>query len=351
MPFSGTVSQTVIDVMQLIEHAVRRCGKFAEELTVEQIQSARESLYFLLSHMGNRGIQYWAIQKTVIGTISHKYTYYLPLGSIDVLNAFYRTMNRNTGIAIMSDGDGQLALDGDVSTKCVQAIADGFLGVSLPEPVYVTSVGILAGDSSPFTIVIEYSEDGVTWNLLQAVPKTMWVDGQWLWYDIDPGKSVRYYRIRETVGGFLNVRELFVGSNPSEITLSRLNRDDYTNLPNKTYPSQQPVQYWMDHTINVPNIQVWPVPNNYFTQIVVYCSRYIMDVGDLQGEIEIPQRWYEAIIFSLAHKMSLELPGIDLQRIQYLETQMNVHRGEAEDAEYDRSPIRWLPNVRCYTKI
>ncbi|NDD54786.1 hypothetical protein EBZ39_13130, partial [bacterium] len=66
MAYSGTVGTTVINVQKLIDHGARRCGKLAEELTSEQLLSARESLYFLLSHLGNLGINYWAINKKVI---------------------------------------------------------------------------------------------------------------------------------------------------------------------------------------------------------------------------------------------------------------------------------------------
>jgi len=45
MAYSGTVGTTVINVQTLIDHGARRCGKLAEELTSEQVLSARESLF------------------------------------------------------------------------------------------------------------------------------------------------------------------------------------------------------------------------------------------------------------------------------------------------------------------
>jgi len=63
MAYSGTTGTTVITVQTLIDHGARRCGKLAEELTSEQVLSARESLFFLLSNLINIGIQYWAIDK------------------------------------------------------------------------------------------------------------------------------------------------------------------------------------------------------------------------------------------------------------------------------------------------
>jgi len=54
MSTSGTVSNTVITVQQLIDHGARRAGKLAEELTAEQVASAKDSLYYLLSNLTNR---------------------------------------------------------------------------------------------------------------------------------------------------------------------------------------------------------------------------------------------------------------------------------------------------------
>jgi hypothetical protein len=58
-----------------------------------------------------------------------------------------------------------------------------------------------------------------------------------------------------------------------------------------------------------------------------------MDVGDLYGELEVPQRWYEAVVMMLAHRMSLELPGVDVSRITYLEGQADKYLGMAEEEE------------------
>ena len=67
MATSGTVGQTTISVMTLIDHGARRAGKLAEELTSEQVLAAKQSLYFLLSNLVNMGIQYWCIDKVIVG--------------------------------------------------------------------------------------------------------------------------------------------------------------------------------------------------------------------------------------------------------------------------------------------
>jgi hypothetical protein len=102
--YSGTVGTTVITVQKLIDHGARRCGKLAEELTSEQVQASRDALFYALSNLINIGIQYWAINKTVIGLQADKYIYDLPVGAVDALNVLYRRMNRPSGNGASSAG-------------------------------------------------------------------------------------------------------------------------------------------------------------------------------------------------------------------------------------------------------
>ena len=357
MAYSGTVGTTVITVQTLIDHGARRCGKLAEELTSEQVLSARESLFFLLSNLINIGIQYWAIDKKVFGFTADRYIYNLPLGGNDVLNALYRWMNRpspsNTG-GYASSAGGTLAnvYDGDVDTVCTQTSANGNISVDFgaSNPVFIGSIGILPAATGSWSIIYEYSTDGTTWQTLQDVGTIDVIDNEWVWTDIIAGQTCQFYRIRAYNGTTLNLRELYFGNNSTEITMSRLNRDDYTNLPNKNFTANQPFQYWFNRTIPQSQIWLWPTPQSAFYQMTVWYSRQIMDVGDLYGEIEVPQRWYEAVLMMLAHRMSLELPGVDLGRTQYLEGQAEKYLGLAEAEERDKSPIYLAPGIACYTR-
>ena len=353
MAYSGTTGTTVITVQTLIDHGARRCGKLAEELTSEQVLSARESLFFLLSNLINIGIQYWAIDKKVYGFTADKYIYDLPLGGNDVLNALYRYMDRPNGSYTSSAGGTVANLyDGDVDTICTQTSANGNISVTFgtANPIYVGSIGILPAASGTWSIIYEYSIDGSTWQTLVDLGSIVVVNNEWVWTDIDNGQNVGFYRIRAYSGTTLSLRELYFGNNSTEITMSRLNRDDYTNLPNKNFTANQPFQFWFNRTIPQSQIWLWPTPQNAFYQMTVWYSRQIMDVGDLYGELEVPQRWYMAVLCMLSHQMSQELPGVDLNKIQYLEGQAAKYLSMAEDEERDRSPIFLAPAIACYTR-
>jgi len=357
MAYSDTFGQTVINVQTLIDHGARRCGKLAEELTSEQQVSARESLYFLLSSLINRGIQYWAISKTVIGLNANKYIYTLPQGAVDSLNVLYRKMNRPTGTYTSSAGGVvSNAGDSDIDTYCQQTSANGNISIfyGTDNPIYAGSIGILpyvaGGASATWSYIVEYSTDGTTWNTLYDAGTVTVTDNKWIWHDVDPGQSVPYYRIRAYNTTTLALREFYVGNNSTEITMARLNRDDYTNLPNKNFTANQPFQFWFDRTIPLPSLYLWPVPSDPFVQMTVWYSRQIMDVGALTDELEIPQRWYEATVSMLAHKMSMELPGVAVDRIAYLEKMADKYLYEVEQEERDKSPIYFAPNISVYTR-
>ena len=352
MSTSGTVGQTVISVQTLIDHGARRAGKLAEELTNEQVNASKDSLYYLLSNLANRGIQYWAIQKVVYGLTPDQYIWDLPVGINDVLNSNYRTVTQNTMGGYATTGNGSYAFDGQYTNvcQCTNNISSIGINNGSGNPVYIATVGILPAISASVTVQIQYSQDGTNWTTIYSPPATNWVAGTWIYYDLDPSANAPYWRILQTAGANMGVYQVVFGSNPYEIPLARLNRDDYTNLPNKNFPSNRPLQYWFDRTIPQPQMWLWPTPNVYYPQIVSWCSRYIQDVGALSGQIEIPQRWYLAIQNMLAHQMAMELPNVAPDRIAYCELQAEKYFNMAEQEERDKSPIYFAPNISVYTR-
>ena len=356
MAYSDSYGNTVINVQDLIDHGARRCGKLAEELTSEQVLSARQSLHFLLSNLINIGIQYWAIGNKTYGTTPENSKYLLPVGGVDVLNALYRQMQRPTPVQgggyYGTNGIIANAFDNNVLTSDIQTTPNGYLMVDYGtnNAQYIGSLGILPATSGEFHIIYEYSRDGLVWETLYDCGVQTWVNNEWIWTNLDAGQNVQYYRMRETGGNTLAVREWYLGNQSKEVQMSRLNRDDYSNLPNKFFTANQPYQFWVNRTIPQAEVILWPVPNDPFIQMTIWYSKQIMDVGDLTDELQIPQRWYLAVQSMLAHQMSLELPDVPLQRIQYLEGQADKHLQLAEQEERDKSPIYFAPNISVYTR-
>ena len=357
MSTSGTVGQTVVTVQNLIDDGARRAGKLAEELTVEQVQASKQSLFMILSNLINQGIQYFAIKKYVYGLQPNKYEYLLPTGGVDVLNALYRWMTQPVG-SYSSSAGGVTAnvADDDVTTYCQQSSANGNIVVDYGSstPQYIGSIGLMpyvsGGGSATWSYYYQASSDNSTWTTIYTATAVTVTDGQWIWQDIDPGANVQYYRILAFGGTTLAIREWYLGVNSTEITMARLNRDDYTNLPNKNFTANQPFQFWLNRTIPQATITLWPTPQSAFYQMTVWYSSQVEDVGSLNGQLAIPDRWLMAIQNMLAHQMSQQLPAVDLAKIQYLEAQAEKYFIMAEQEERDKSPIYFAPNISVYTR-
>jgi hypothetical protein len=133
--------------------------------------------------------------------------------------------------------------------------------------------------------------------------------------------------------------------------MARLNRDDYVNLPNKMFAGR-PLQFWCNRQLDNPIMYLWPVPSDQFitAQAVVWVKRYIMDVGTMTQEIEVPQRWYDAMVYVLAAKLAEETPTVDPQMIAILDQKAQRALLEAENEERDDSPIYLTPNIAVYTR-
>lgn len=328
MAYSNTVSQTVFPTQKVLDSAFRRCRVRTAELGSEHLQIARDQLYLLLSELANDGAPLWCVEKSVYPL--YEGVAQLPTipGTVDVLNANLRWLTELTG----SDTVASTTFSTDFAT-----------------PVAAASIGLLwSGASVP--VDLQRSDDGVSWGTVQSeVPAA--AAGEWTWYDLSEVVAARYYRIVAT-SGTLSLTRVYYGTNPTEIPLGRINRDQYTNLPNKAFTSNRPLQYWLDRQSRSPVMRLWPVPNAAAetSQIVVWAHRHIMDVGTLTQDLEVPQRWLNAIVASLASRLAREIAEVDPAIIGVLDGDAAVAISKAQAEERDNSPILWQPNISMYTR-
>jgi hypothetical protein len=218
-----------------------------------------------------------------------------------------------------------------------------------PADTQVTTVGIeWSGASTAYAL--ETSSDGVVWVTVATEDNPNAVANDVTWVDIQGSLATTYFRVR-AITGTLNQTQVLLANMPNEIPMARLNRDDYVNLPNKTFEGR-PLQFWCDRQLNNPVLYLWPVPSAQFitAQVVVWVKRYIMDVGTMTQEIEVPQRWYDAIVYLLAARLAEETPTVDPQMIAILDQKAQRALLEVEGEERDDSPIYMTPNIAVYTR-
>lgn len=328
MAYSNTVSQTVFTTQRVIDNAVRRCRMPAEQISSEVISIANDMLYLLLSDLANQGVPLWCIQKCIYPLYEGTPTITTYSGTVDLLNTNLRTLQGVTGT------------NTDTSTTRTVAFSSA---------TAVSTVGILWSAAS-VPVSLQRSTDGVNWTIIQNEDQTA-VAGEWTWFDLNSSVATQYFRV-VAISGTLGFSQIYLGNMPTEIPMARMNRDDYTNLPNKTFQSNRPLQFWLDRQAQSPVLNLWPVPNAQATtsQVVTWVQRHIMDVGTMAQQVEVPQRWYEALVAMLAAKMAMEMLGIDPQIIPMLDAKAAQALAVAQAEERDNSPIMWAPNISMYTR-
>jgi hypothetical protein len=352
MATSGTVSATTYPVQDIINQAVRLCKIPTPDITAENLLTAKQDLFLLFSSLANQGAPLWCIEKVILPMETNQIELKTPVGTVDIMNSNFRSLSRVAGgYSSSAGGVANYAFDEDYDTACIQTSVNGNISVNFGTEILITTVGIMPYGNQTYDLEFQRSDDAVTWVTVYAPGETDYLDKKWVWYDIDSNLAAQYFRVREIGGETLEIREFFVGNTPLEIPLARMNRDDYTNLPNKTFSSNRSLQFWFDRQRVQPTMYLWPAPNYAasFNQIVIWRQRQIQDVTNFTQEVDVPQRWLDAIVFSLAYRLALKLPNVAAD-LTVLKAEMREAMYYAQAEERDRSPVYFQANISPYTR-
>jgi hypothetical protein len=354
MASSGLLNSVQYDVTSLLELASRRCGVLPGRLTSEEILLAQQELQFIINTLINDGIPLWTITKQIYGLAVNQITVPLSNGAVDLINVLYRFTSLTLpsgGIAASSaGGNAQNAFSQQLGVACTQTSANGNISYQFSTSTVVTTVGMLMNSTQTLNPVYEYSNDGANW--FTAVPAasapSIFIAGQWYWQDVPSPQLGLYFRVRETSGGTLDAAQLAFNTQSTEILISRTNRDDYQNLPNKSFIGRV-LQYWLDRQIN-PQIWLWPASYQWLDCLVSWQRMEIQDVGTFQNSLSFPARWLDYVVWDLASRMSMIVPGVDPQRMPVLAAMATTAKMRAWTEERDASPVMLSPRIGCYTR-
>lgn len=359
MAYSGTTNQTKINVDQLISYAYRDAGKTAEEITPEYVDTGKQALYYILQNMSNRGVNLWLLENKVIGAQTNAQWLTLPASTIDVreanwvyiVNPSYSGLlpATNPNVINLFDQDSNDTLD----LFATSTLIDNYFGAAYSQQTRLFYVGFNAycpGTTATYDLDFQVSNDGINWTTWEALPSTTLADREWAYFTINATQPFYYFRLKNrNLASTFSLRSIQFAQSQQVIPLARLNRDDYWNLPNKQFPSQRSLQYWYDRQIE-PKMYLWPVPNNNYQVFQLVIEKQMEDVGTLTNEIYVPNRWIASVQASLSHKLAMQLPQIDLARVQYLEKIATQLEYDASQEERDKSPIYFQPNISYYTR-
>lgn len=330
MAFSGSISNTTFNALKVVDTAFRRCRLPAQAITAEMHSYALDALYLLLSDLANTKTPSWCIERQIYPLYEGQPVVTLSNGTVEVLNANLRTLQELTGATVsLSQSYTVDFTDQDGGAGTVNTVGVKWLGASV-------------------NLTFETSSDGIIWTPVGA-QNTVAAVGEWTWTDVVPAVAREFFRVTSTAP--MLVEEIYLGTLPQEIPMGQLNRDTYVAQSNKVFMGR-PLTYWFQRDLPQPVMNLWPSPNLAAEnqQLIVWRHRHIMDTENLRQDVEVPQRWLEAIISGLASKVAAETPSVDANMMPILEQRWLAARQAAWDGDNDGSPTFINPGIGCYTK-
>jgi hypothetical protein len=128
-----------------------------------------------------------------------------------------------------------------------------------------------------------------------------------------------------------------------DLTITRISVSTYSSIPNKLQQAR-PIQVWVNRQAPIPQITVWPTPDQTGVyQFVYWRLRRIQDAG-AGGTYtqDIPFRFLNALVAGLAYYLSMKIPGA-ADRMQVLKAQYDEAWDLASTEDRDKSAVRFVP--------
>ena len=129
-----------------------------------------------------------------------------------------------------------------------------------------------------------------------------------------------------------------------DINLSRISSSTYATIPAKN-TSARPVQVWINRQAQIPQINVWPKPNNDSYTFVYWRLRRIQDAGNASNTQDIPFRFLPALIAGLAYQLSMKLPGVDPNRSVMLKAMYDEAFQIASEEDREKASLLVVPRM------
>lgn len=136
------------------------------------------------------------------------------------------------------------------------------------------------------------------------------------------------------------------GTSQSDISITRISVSTYASIPNKNVQGR-PIQVWIDRQADVPQINVWPVPNNETYTFSYWRMRRIQDAGNGVNTQDIPFRMLPCLVAGLAYYLSLKIPEA-MNRIEMLKASYEEQWNLASSEDRDKSSLRLAPREFFY---
>lgn len=144
-------------------------------------------------------------------------------------------------------------------------------------------------------------------------------------------------------GDVIDILSVVVRRSGTDYAIDRISRDEYLAIPTKTTEGR-PTQFFVDRQI-VPNLKIWPTPDNNTDVLVYDCLTRIDDADAQVNTIDVPFRFYPCLSAGLAYYIALKRAP---ERVQMLKAVYEEEMRRAIDEDRDRASFQITPSLRNY---
>lgn len=99
-----------------------------------------------------------------------------------------------------------------------------------------------------------------------------------------------------------------------DVPLNELSRQEYFDIPNKTASPSTPVSFYFDPQSVTPTLYLWAAPDSNAASEYSILYTYLRRIDDMlasSDSLDMPQEWYDPIIWMLADDLETEYPVND----------------------------------------
>jgi hypothetical protein len=137
----------------------------------------------------------------------------------------------------------------------------------------------------------------------------------------------------------VDILEAVIRRSGSDLSITRISRQDYLTLPSKTTQGR-PSQFYIDRQIT-PTVTVWPVPENSTDQLIYYRIKRIQDADTATNTADVPFRFLPCLIAGLAYFLAIKKAPDRIPMLKGMYDE-EFQRAASEDAE--RTGLRLVPS-------
>lgn len=101
-----------------------------------------------------------------------------------------------------------------------------------------------------------------------------------------------------------DLQQILITRSSSDLEMTEMSREDYMRLPNKTTEGY-PTQWYYDRQRDSGTLYVWPAPDATGGTITWSGRRRLLDVDAQTDNMDLPQEWYDALLYGLAERLIL----------------------------------------------